>query len=197
MPHFRILFLLIPLLLVSCTNFCQQIADYGAEYEGVAITEPGSYYKHEGRMFIKGQRVLLRRTYTDHPFAIAKPLPSQFEKKEGSLGEIVYHEITFDKGTNGPEIHWWGKWLPLNLSNASSYPLKEEITPDFRVFHSSRKLTPQALYAYPLAGATLVCVDVPLNVSAVVLAVPAVAVCGIYGGLIEPLFSQNTDKGEE
>ena len=94
MSRFRILFLLIPLLLVSCTNFCQQIADYGAEYDGVALTEPGTYYKCEGRMFIKGQRVLLRRTYTNHPYAITKPLPSKYEKKEGTLGEIVCKHST-------------------------------------------------------------------------------------------------------
>mgnify|MGYP003303206572 CR=1 FL=1 len=32
------------MLLASCTNLCQNVADWGAEYDGVQLTNPSVYY---------------------------------------------------------------------------------------------------------------------------------------------------------
>ena len=75
----RNLVMLSTLLLVSCTNFCQNVADLGAVYQGVLVLEPGTCYLYGGKMYAKGQRALFQRTYVDHPYAIAKPSPSRYK----------------------------------------------------------------------------------------------------------------------
>ena len=58
----RNLVMLSTLLLVSCTNFCQNVADLGAVYQGVLVLEPGTCYRYGGKLYAKGQRALFQRT---------------------------------------------------------------------------------------------------------------------------------------
>ena len=175
----RNLVMLSTLLLVSCTNFCQNVADLGAVYQGVLVLEPGTCYRYGGKMYAKGQRALFQRTYVDHPYAIAKPLPPCYEIIEGSKGEIVYHEIRQNE-EHQVEFSDYGTWQVLPIDESMARPLEKEMEWEQRVDSYSRELTPHALYAYPLAGATLVCVDVPLNLATIALAPPMIAGALIY-----------------
>ena len=179
MLNLRNLVMLSTLFLVSCTNFCQNVADLGAVYQGVLVLEPGTCYRYGCKIYAKGQRALFQRTYVDHPYAIAKPLPSCYKLIEGSEGEIVYHEIRQNE-EHQVEFSDYGTWQVLPIDESMARPLEKEMVWEQRVDSYSRELTPHALYAYPLAGATLVCVDVPLNLATIVLAPPMIAGALIY-----------------
>ncbi len=179
MSCLRNLLLLSMLLLVSCTNFCQNVADLGAEYQGVLVLDPGTCYRYGGKMYAKGQRARFQRTYVDHPYAIAKPFPSRYKLIDAGEGEIVYHEIILNDDRR-VEFPSHGSWQPLPIESSMACPLEKEIGKVQDVNSFSRKLTPHALYAYPLAGATLVCVDVPLNLATIALAPPMIAGAFIY-----------------
>ncbi len=171
--------LLSTMWLVSCTNFCQNVADLGAVYQGVLVLEPGTCYRYGGKLYAKGQRALFQRTYVDHPYAIAKPLPPCYEIIEGSKGELVYREIILNEERR-VEFPSHGNWQTLPIKSSMARPLEKEMVWEQRVDSYSRELTPHALYAYPLAGATLVCVDVPLNLATIVLAPPLIAGAFVY-----------------
>ena len=175
----RNLVMLSTLLLVSCTNFCQNVADLGAVYQGVLVLDPGTCYRYGGKMYAKGQRALFQRTYVDHPYAIAKPSPSRYKLIDVGEGEIVYHEIILNEDRR-VEFPSHGNWQSLPIKSSMARPLETEIGKEQDVDSFSRELTPHALYAYPLAGATLVCVDVPLNLATIVLAPPMIAGAIIY-----------------
>lgn len=179
MLSLRNLVLLSTMWLVSCTNFCQNVADLGAVYQGILVLDPGTCYRYGGKMYAKGQRALFQRTYVDHPYAIAKPLPSRYKLIDVGEGEIVYHEIILneDRWVEFP-IH--GNWQTLPIKSSMARPLEKEIDEVQDVDSFSRELTPHALYAYPLAGATLVCVDVPLNLATIALAPPMIAGAFVY-----------------
>ena len=179
MSCLRNLLLLSMSLLVSCTNFCQNVADLGAVYQGVLVLEPGTCYRYGGKLYAKGQRALFQRTYVDHPYAIAKPLPSRYKLIDVGEGEIVYHEIILNDERR-VEFPSRGSWQPLPIESSMACPLEKEIGKVLDVDSFSRELTPHALYAYPLAGATLVCVDVPLNLATIALAPPMIAGAFIY-----------------
>ena len=179
MLSLRNLVMLSTLLLVSCTNFCQNVADLGAVYQGVLVLEPGTCYRYGGKLYAKGQRALFQRTYVDHPYAIAKPLPSCYKLIDAGEGEIVYHEIILNED-RWVEFSRHGNWQSLPIKSSMARPLEEEIGKVQDVDSFSRELTPHALYTYPLAGATLVCVDVPLNLATIALAPPMIAGALIY-----------------
>lgn len=179
MLSLRNLVMLSTLLLVSCTNFCQNVADLGAVYQGVLVLEPGTCYRYGGKIYAKGQRALFQRTYVDHPYAIAKPLPSSYKLIDVGEGEIVYHEIRQNE-EHQVEFSDYGTWQVLPIDESMARPLEKEMVWEQRVDSYSRELTLHALYAYPLAGATLVCVDVPLNLAAIALAPPMIAGALIY-----------------
>ena len=179
MLSLRNLVMLSTMWLVSCTNFCQNVADLGAVYQGVLVLEPGTCYRYGGKLYAKGQRALFQRTYVDHPYAIAKPLPSRYKLIDVGEGEIVYHEIRQDE-EHQVELSDYGTWQVLPIDESMARPLEKEMEWEQRVDSYSRELTPHALYAYPLAGATLVCVDVPLNLAAIVLAPPMIAGAFVY-----------------
>ena len=179
MLRLRNLVMLSTMWLVSCTNFCQNAADLGAVYQGVLVLDPGTCYRYGGKMYAKGQRALFQRTYVDHPYAIAKPLPSCYKLIDVGEGEIVYHEIRQDE-EHQVELSDYGTWQVLPIDESMARPLEKEMEWEQRVDSYSRELTPHALYAYPLAGATLVCVDVPLNLAAIALAPPMIAGAFVY-----------------
>ena len=179
MLSLRNLVMLSTMWLVSCTNFCQNVADLGAVYQGVLVLEPGTCYRYGGKMYAKGQRALFQRTYVDHPYAIAKPLPPCYEIIEGSKGELVYREIILNEERR-VEFPSHGNWQTLPIKSSMARPLEKEMVWEQRVDSYSRELTPHALYAYPLAGATLVCVDVPLNLATIALAPPMIAGAFVY-----------------
>ena len=179
MLSLRNLVMLSTMWLVSCTNFCQNVADLGAVYQGVLVLEAGTCYRYGGKLYAKGQRAHFQRTYVDHPYAIAKPLPSCYKLIDVGEGEIVYHEIRQDE-EHQVELSDYGTWQVLPIDESMARPLEKEMEWEQRVDSYSRELTPHALYAYPLAGATLVCVDVPLNLAAIALAPPMIAGAFVY-----------------
>ena len=144
MLNLRNLVMLSTMWLVSCTNFCQNVADLGAVYQGVLVLEPGTCYRYGGKLYAKGQRALFQRTYVDHPYAIAKPLPSCYTLIDAGEGEIVYHEIILndDRRVEFP-IH--GNWQTLPIKSSMARPLEEEIGKVLDVDSFSRELTPHAL----------------------------------------------------
>ena len=169
----------LPILSASCTNFCQDIADWGAEYDGVEKTKGEVYYRHGGKKYLKGYRAKFRRTYVQNPFVIAKPDPARYEMRPGTLGEAVYSELRADED-GCLRLVDAREWKPLKLKDTRAYPMgKNMVSPWPSVNAYSRELTPHAIYAYPLAAATLVCVDVPLNIAGA-----AVGVCFASGVLL-------------
>lgn len=185
----------------SCTNLCQNVADFGTVYSGVLLTEPPVCFERGGKCFIRGQRALFRRTYVDHPYAIGKPTPSQFTVKPDSLGEAVYREVRVDKSGN-VEFAEDSAWSPMSMKSASPRPLsKDSLNLQLMsVDEYSRKLTPHAVYSYPLAVLTFASVDVPLNLLGVgaVLGTAAVAIpAGAVYSLVSPINHEKLgDEGE-
>lgn len=163
--------------LTSCTNLCQYVADCGAEYDGVELTERECYYRHGGRKYVRGQRAKFKRTSVQNPYLLGKPIPDQYEVKPETLGEVVYRELQLDRGG------MWslsGNWKSLTLHDTRAYPMPEKTSLGWSsVNEYSRKLTPHALYAYPLATVVGVCIDVPLNIAG-----GAAAVCFAGGALV-------------
>lgn len=172
------------LWLTSCTNLCQNVADFGAEYSGVVLTERDSCFVLGGKYYLKGQRARFRRTYVDHPFAIAKPRPDEFTVKSGTLGETVYREIRLDK-EGGVQFADGSVWMTPDAPPEEVRPLGDAALSHLiqSVNHGSRELTAHALYAYPLSAVTLVCIDLPLNLAAPVLMMAALPVMAAYGVL--------------
>ena len=64
---FKTLCIALPILSASCTNFCQDITDWGAEYDGVEKAKGEVYYRHGGKKYLKGHRAKFRRTYVQNP----------------------------------------------------------------------------------------------------------------------------------
>ena len=175
----KTLCIVLSVLTASCTNFCQDIADWGAEYDGVEKAKGEVYYRHGGKKYLKGYRAKFRRTYVQNPYLLAKPTPDLYEMKPGTMGEEVYSELRADKD-GCLRLVDAGDWKPLKLKDTRAYPMGENmVTPWPAVNTYSRELTPHAIYAYPLAAATLVGVDVPLNIAGA-----AAGVCGASGVLL-------------
>ena len=175
--------LLLPLAgLVSCTNLCQNAADFGADYSGVVLTDPGRYVCHGGKYYVMGQRARFRRTHVNHPFDIGKPCPDQFVVKAGSPGEFVCREIRLRGADGKPQCAEGSTWIPLDLRSEPTLllppcplsGLTQEVKGD------SRELTAHALYAYPLSVATFAFIDLPLNLATPVLMVGVVPVAIVY-----------------
>lgn len=160
-------------------QFLPECGRFGRCVSGVLVLEPGTCYRYGGKLYAKGQRALFQRTYVDHPYAIAKPLPSRYKLIDAGEGEIVYHEIRQDE-EHQVELSDYGTWQVLPIDESMARPLEKEMVWEQRVDSYSRELTPHALYAYPLAGATLVCVDVPLNLATIALAPPMIAGAFVY-----------------
>jgi hypothetical protein len=81
------------------------------------------------------------------------------------MGEEVYRELRADKD-GCLRLVDAREWKPLKLKDTRAYPMgKNMVSPWPSVNTYSRELTPHAIYAYPLAAATLVGVDVPLNIA--------------------------------
>lgn len=155
--------------LVSCTNLCQTISDWGAEYSGVEPVEKTVYYRHNGKKYAKGQPADYERTFVDHPYAIRKRIYDQFEpvrlKEEGPL----YREIRIRE--DGSAVYADdSSWKALDLNNATPVALRGELKENGDVWENTRRPTWHALYAYPLSVATFACVDVPLNVAGAAVA---------------------------
>lgn len=173
-------FIVVPaLLLASCTNFCQNVADRGAEYDGVQLTDPAVYYSLNGKKYMQGRRAKFRRTEVEHPWRIVKPRPQQFALKADTLGELVYSEVKIDEEGEASLVDG-ENWHPLAVSAACSHPLPEPMCVTSKVDTSSRDLTPHAFYSYPLAAVTLICVDVPLNIAGAATVVALGAGAGCY-----------------
>ncbi len=167
------------MLLASCTNLCQNVADWGAEYDGVQLTNPSVYYSLNGKKYMQGRRAKFRRTEVEHPWRIVKPRPQQFALKADTLGELVYSEVKIDE-EEGASLVDGENWHPLAVSAACSHPLPEPMCVTSKVDTSSRDLTPHAFYSYPLAAVTLICVDVPLNIAGAATVVALGAGAGCY-----------------
>lgn len=172
------------LWLTSCTNLCQNVADFGAEYSGVVLTERDSCFVLGGKYYLKGQRARFRRTYVDHPFAIGKPIPDEFTVKSGTLGETVYREIRLDK-EGGVQFADGSVWMTPDAPPEEVRPLGDAALSHLiqSVNYGSRELTAHALYAYPLSAVTLACIDLPLNLAAPAFMVAALPVMAAYGVL--------------
>ncbi len=177
--------------LSSCTNLCQNVADFGAVYSGVLLTEPTLCFQRGGKSFVRGQRASFRRTDVDHPCAITKPQPAQFAVKPGSLGEVVYRELQVDKD-GSVAFAEDSDWRPMAMEGASTRPLHQsslKLSP-MSVDQYSRELTPHAVYAYPLAALTFACVDLPLNLLGAGAALGTAAVvipAGAVYSLVSPV----------
>ncbi len=177
--------------LSSCTNLCQNVADFGAVYSGVVLTEPTLCFQRGGKSFVRGQRAAFRRTYVEHPCAITKPQPAQFAVKPGSLGEVVYRELQVDKD-GSVAFAEDSDWHPMAMEGVSTRPLHQSslnLSP-MSVNQYSRELTPHAVYAYPLAALTFACVDLPLNVLGAGAALGTAAVvipAGAVYSLVSPV----------
>ena len=180
----RALFVVVVLGVASCTNVCQTVSDWGAEYSGVKLSDESTYYRHNGKNYVKGQRCLCKRTFVDHPYAIRKKLPEQYRAIEGSEGDTVYREIRIRR--DGSAVYADDStWRQLELKNPQPFTLKKNLTErNEYVFEHTRRPTWHALYAYPLSAASFVCVDLPLNVAGAAAAVafslpfiPGVMIC--------------------
>lgn len=175
----KALIVVLAMLLASCTNLCQNVADWGAEYDGVQLADPAVYYSLNGKKYMQGRRAKFRRTEVEHPWGISKPQPQQFELKADSLGEVVYSEVKIDDVGEASLVDG-DNWHPLAVNAACSHPLPEPMCVTSEVDTASRELTPHALYSYPLATATLICVDVPLNIAGAATVVGLGAGAGCY-----------------
>ncbi len=177
--------LLSPILLCAFLSSCllshQRILDHAFVFDAVRLTSDDTYYEHNGKIYIQGQRVRITQRDPDYLWWHIKGSYSYYWKVvPGSEGEIVYREASLrrEDGTiylNSPENSAWQQLQPqpsrkhrINGIRINGFSCIEDEKGQKQIWSTDRekKLCSRALYALPAGVAALVLVDIPVTAGA-------------------------------
>ena len=147
---------------VSCTQFSARFIDMGQVSSGIEITAPKEVYRVGNRHYIRGEKAEFEYRH-DWLWKELKTNGGEHRRIPGSETGSLYHEITQNSDSKSQRYYLkhnaeWLKELP-------GTPSEQLITFSDKIPHGvyeeETRTTAHALYAYPLAAAAFVAVDVP------------------------------------
>lgn len=147
---------------VSCTQFCARFADMGQVSTGIQITEPKEVYRVENRLFIRGVKAEFEYRH-DWIWKELKTNGGEYSRIPGSETGSLYHEISQNSDSKQQRYYLKsnGEWLTELPGKPSGKFITFSNNMPRGVYKVDTETTAHALYAYPLAAAALVTVDVP------------------------------------
>lgn len=173
--------ILLSLILSSCLLSHQRILDHAFVFDAVRLTSYNTYYEHDGKTYIQGQRVQIAQRDPDYLWWNIKGSYSYYWKVvPGSEGEIVYREASLQREygktcLHSPKNSEWQQLQPQPSRkyrvngiqiNGFTYKEDEKGQPQLWSTDKEKKLSSRALYALPAGVAALVLVDIPVSVGA-------------------------------
>lgn len=147
---------------VSCTNFCARLIDMGKVHSGIEITTPKEVYRIGEHRYIRGESAEFEHR-SNWFWKELKDSGGEYIRIPGSEKGSRYHELTLAPYDHdkcyvlNPDSEW--------LTDLPGKPSKLIISFDKNlpegICTTETRTTAHALYAYPLAAAAFVAVDVP------------------------------------
>ena len=148
---------------VSCTQFCFRFIDMGQVSTGVEIPEPKEVYRVGNRLYVQGVKAEFEYRH-DWLWKELKTNGGEYTRVPGSEIGSMYHEISQDSDSETPRYYLKrdAEWLTALPGKSSEKIITFSQTMPHGVYTEETSTTAHALYAYPLAAAALVAVDVPV-----------------------------------
>jgi hypothetical protein len=147
---------------VSCTQFCARFIDMGQVSSGIEITDPKEVYRVGDRHYICGEKAEFAYRH-DWLWKELKNNGGEYTRIPGSETGSLYHEISPDS-EYGEERYYLkrdAEWLAELPGPPSGKIITFSDKMPHGVYEKKTRTTAHALYAYPLAAAAFVAVDVP------------------------------------
>lgn len=147
---------------VSCTQFCFRFIDMGQVSTGIEIPELKEVYRVGNRLYIRGEKAEFEYRH-DWLWKELKTNGGEYTRVPGSEIGSMYHEISQDADSEPPRYYLKrdATWLTALPGKSSEKIITFSQTMPHGVYTKEKRTTAHALYAYPLAAAALVAVDVP------------------------------------
>ncbi len=147
---------------VSCTQFCARFIDMGQVSTGIEITEPKEVYRVGNRHYIRGEKAEFEYRH-DWLWKELKNNGGEYTRIPGSETGSLYHEISQDSESKTPRYYLKrdAEWLAELPGSPSGKIITYSDKMPHGVYEKKTRTTAHALYAYPLAAAAFVSVDVP------------------------------------
>lgn len=147
---------------LSCTQFGLRFIDMGQVRSGIEITEPKEVYRVGSRLYIRGEKAEFKYRH-DWLWKELKTNGGEYTRIPGSETGSLYHEISQDSDidTRGYYLKHDAEWLDALPGNSSAKVITYSPLLPHGVYEKESRTTAHALYAYPLAAAAFVTVDVP------------------------------------
>ncbi len=147
----------------SCTQFCARFIDMGQVRTGIEITEPKEVYRVGNRHYIRGEKAEFEYRH-DWLWKELKNNGGEYTRIPGSETGSLYHEISQGSESKTPRYYLKrdAEWLSELPGSPSAKIITFSDKMPHGVYNRKTRTTAHALYAYPLAAAALVAVDVPV-----------------------------------
>jgi len=146
---------------LSCTQFGFRFIDMGQVRSGIEITEPKEVYRVGSRLYIRGEKAEFKYRH-DWLWKELKTNGGEYTRIPGSETGSLYHEIS--PAEYGEERYYLkrdAEWLAELPGTPSGKIITFSDKMPHGVSKQKTRTTAHALYAYPLAAAAFVTVDVP------------------------------------
>ncbi len=146
---------------VSCTQFCARFIDMGQVRSGIEISEPKEVYRVGNRHYIRGEKAEFEYRH-NWLWKELKNNGGEYTRIPGSENGSLYHEIS--PAEYGEERYYLkrdAEWLAELPGTPSGKIITFSDKMPHGVYDKKIRTTAHALYAYPLAAAAFVSVDVP------------------------------------
>ena len=147
---------------VSCTNFTARFIDMGKVHSGIEIPKTKEVYRVGDHHYIRGESAEFEHR-SNWIWKELKNSGGEYIRIPGSEKGSRYHELTLEPGCKEKryKLNPDGEWL----SDLPGKPAELIVSFDNNLPHGlcdrETECTAHALYAYPLAAAAFVTVDVP------------------------------------
>ena len=147
---------------VSCTQFCARFIDMGQVSSGIEITDPKEVYRVGDLHYILGKKAEFAYRH-DWLWKELKNNGGEYTRIPGSETGSLYHEISPDSeyGEERNYLKRDAEWLAELPGPPSGKIITFSDKMPHGVYNQKTRTTAHALYAYPLAAAAFVAVDVP------------------------------------
>lgn len=155
---------------VSCTQFCFRFIDMGQVSTGVEIPEPKEVYRVGNRLYVQGVKAEFEYRH-DWLWKELKTNGGEYTRVPGSEIGSMYHEISQDSDREMPRYYLKrdSEWLAELPGPPSGKVITYSDKMPHGVYEQKTRTTAHALYAYPLAAAAFVTVDVPVALLCIAL----------------------------